>query len=264
MTGRRAGVVVAVLALAFLALCAVRPDLVSHADPVAADPAHVLRPPSTAHLFGTDQVGRDVFSRVVHGARVSLTTGVLATVFGFAAGALIGVLAGFAGRWADTALMRLVDLLLGFPSLLLALFVMAVIGPGAVHIAVAVGVAEFAGYARLMRAEVLRIRSREYVEAARVCGVRAPIVAWRHVLPNAAGPVLTLAALGVGISMLASSSLSFLGFGPGPPAPEWGAMVAAAQDYVGLAWWTVMFPGLAVVVTILSAGWIGRVFRTPR
>ncbi|TDD62623.1 ABC transporter permease [Actinomadura rubrisoli] len=258
MSARRAGLLAAVAVLAFLAVCAVAPGLVTSRGPEAADPAGVLQAPSAAHPFGTDEVGRDVFARVVHGARVSLATGALATLFGLTTGALAGTVAGFAGRAADAVLMRIVDLLMGFPALLLALFVVAVIGRGTVHIAIAVGVAEFAGYARLTRAEVLRVRSREYVEAARASGLPGPLIAWRHVLPNAVQPVLSAAAIGVGVSMLASSSLSFLGFGPPPPAPEWGGMVAGARDYVALAWWTAAFPGLAVVATILSVRRIGR------
>ena len=246
------------LVLAAVVLCAIAPDLLTGYDPEAVDPVDMLLPPGGDHLFGTDQLGRDIFSRVVHGARPSLVIGLAATALAVVAGSLMGMLAGFFGGWVDMVLMRVVDVLQAFPPLLLALAVVAVLGGGIVGVTLAVGVASVAGFARLMRAEVLRVRSRPFVEAATVNGVSRWSILGRHVVPNAMGPVAVLGVLCVGLTIFSASSLSFLGFGPKPPTAEWGALVAAGRDFISTAWWMTTFPGLAVALTVLAATMVSR------
>ncbi|WP_218952093.1 ABC transporter permease [Amycolatopsis anabasis] len=258
---RSPAAIVATLTLLVMLAFMLVPDLVAGQDPEAVSPASLLRPPSWEHLFGTDQLGRDLFSRVVHSARPALLVALAATGFAVLAGSLIGLLAGFLGGWVDAVLMRVVDVLLAFPALLLALAVVAVLGSSAVNVAIAVGVSNLATFSRVVRAQVLHVRTRPYVAAARLSGVRAPLVVLRHVIPNAAGPVVLLGLLGLGVAMLASSSLSFLGFGPRPPETDWGTLAAAGRDYLGSAWWLTTFPSLVVVATVLAATTFGRVFQ---
>jgi peptide/nickel transport system permease protein len=195
---------------------------------------------------------------VVHGAGLSLQATILAVGVGLVAGSAIGLLAGFVGRWVDEALMRGVDVLLAVPSLLLSLALVTALGFGTVKIAVAVGVGTVASFARVMRSEVLRVRTSGYVEAAQSCGVRWYGVLGRHVLPNAYGPVLVLATLEFGVAVLAVSALSFLGYGAPPPAPEWGSLVAEGRNYLATAWWLTALPGLTVALTVLAAGRVAR------
>ncbi|GAB3491370.1 ABC transporter permease [Amycolatopsis cihanbeyliensis] len=256
---RSPAAILATATLLVMLVAMVVPDLVSGHDPEAVDPAHLLRPPSWAHPFGTDQLGRDLFSRVVHSARPSLGVALGATALAVLAGSVIGLLAGFVGGWLDAVLMRVVDVLLAFPALLLALAVVAVLGSSAVNVAIAVGLSNLATFARVVRAQVLHVRTRPYVAAATLSGVRAHLVLLRHVVPNVAGPVVLLGLLGIGVAMLASSSLSFLGFGPSPPETDWGTLAAAGRDYIGTAWWLTTFPGLAVAATVLAATTFGRV-----
>jgi peptide/nickel transport system permease protein len=260
---RSPGAVLASAVLLLMTVWVLVPDWVTSYTPEAVDPEDLLVPPSFDHLFGTDQLGRDLFSRVVHSAQPAVLVALTATACAVLAGSLIGLVAGFLGGWADALLMRIVDVLLAFPALLLALAVVAILGSSATNVAIAVGVANVAAFARLVRAQVLNVRGRPYVAAAAISGVRAPVILVRHVIPNAAGPVLLLGLLGLGVAMLASSSLSFLGFGPKPPSTDWGTLAAAGRDYVGTAWWLTTFPSLAVVVTVLAATTFGRVLQRP-
>jgi len=255
---RRPGLVLSVVVLALVLIAAVVPGLFSGYDPIAGVPVERLRGPSVAHLFGTDETGRDVYSRVVHGAALSLRATVIAVLVAFVAGSSLGLLAGFRGGWLDSAVMRVVDVLQAVPAILLSLALVTALGFGTTNVAIAVGVANLAAFARLMRAEVLRVRSGVFVEAARASGVRWGGVLSRHVLPNAMGPVLVLATLTFGTAVLEVSALSFLGFGAIPPTPEWGALVAGGRNFLATAWWMTTFPGLTVAAVVLAANRLSR------
>lgn len=254
----RPGLVLSVLFIALVLLAALYPAALTGGDPLAGVPADRLRPPDGEHLLGTDQLGRDLFTRLVHGSSLTLRATALAVLVGLVAGSLTGLVAGAAGGWADSVLMRLTDVLLAVPGLLLSLALVTALGFGTVEVAVAVGVTSVAMFARIMRAEVLRVARTTYVEAARASGTRWYAVLLRHVLPNAAGPVLVYAAVDFGGVVLQVSSLSFLGYGARPPAPEWGSLVAGGRDYLATAWWLTTLPGLALAATVLAANRIAR------
>jgi peptide/nickel transport system permease protein len=254
----RPGLLVSVTLLASVLLAAFFPALLTSRDPLAGVPGQRLRPPGAAHPFGTDQLGRDVFARVVHGCALTLRATGLAVAVGLVAGSLVGLFAGYLGGRVDDALMRLTDVLLAVPGLLLSLALVTALGFGTVEVAVAVGVTSVAMFARIMRTEVRRIARAPYVEAARAGGVRWYAVLLRHVLPNAAAPVLVYAAVDFGAVVLQVSSLSFLGFGARPPQPEWGALVAGGRDYLASAWWLTTLPGLTIAATVLAANRIAR------
>jgi peptide/nickel transport system permease protein len=241
---RRPGLLLSIVIIAVVLLAGVAPDLFTSYDPIAGVPVEKLHGPSLTHLFGTDETGRDVFARVIHGASLSLRATVLAVLVALVAGSAVGLLAGFRGGWLDSATTRVVDVLQAVPAVLLSLALVTALGFGTTNVAIAVGVANLASFARLMRAEVLRVRSGVFVEAARASGVRWLGVLGRHVLPNAAGPVLVLATLTFGTAVLEVSALSFLGFGATRPTPEWGALVAGGRGFLATAWWLTTFPGL--------------------
>lgn len=253
---RRAPRVTVLLALAVLVLVAawaVVPQLFTSHDPLAGVPADALQGPSAAHWFGTDPTGRDLFSRVVHGARYSLTGGVVAVAVGLVAGTAIGVIAGSIGTIVDEILMRVVDVLLSIPGLLLSLSVIILLGFGTTNAAIAVGVTSVAAFARLSRSEVVRVRRSDYVEAAFGSGGRWGSVLLRHVLPNSLTPVLALAALQFGTAILAISTLGFLGYGAPPPTPEWGLLISEGRSHLATSWWLTTLPGVVVVLVVLSA-----------
>jgi peptide/nickel transport system permease protein len=242
-----------------LVLCAAfAPAVLAPGDPLTGIPAQRLRPPTAAHVFGTDYLGRDLYTREVHGAALSLQATVLAVAVGLVVGGLIGLLAGFVGRWLDEALMRFVDTLLAIPPILLSLSLITALGYGTTKVAIAVGVASVASFARVRRAETMRIRRTTYVEAARAVGTRWYTSLRRHVLPNAAGPVLVLAVLEFGLAILQVSALSFLGYGAPPPAPEWGALIAEGRNYLATSWWLCTMPGLVIAATVLAVNRISR------
>jgi peptide/nickel transport system permease protein len=256
---RRPGLVVSVLVIVFVLLSAFVPGLLAPGDPYFAAPAQKLRPPGTAgHWLGTDYLGRDEWTRVVHGASLSLQATVIAVAVALVVGGLVGLLAGFAGGWVDEVLMRVVDVMLSIPPILTSLALITALGFGTFKVAIAVGIASIASFARVMRAETLRVRSSVYVEAARAVGTRWWISLARHVLPNAAGPVSVLAVLEFGLAILAVSSLSFLGYGTPPPAPEWGSLVAEGRNYLATSWWLCTIPGVAIAATVLSVNRISR------
>ena len=214
--------------------------------------------PQAGHWLGTDQLGRDLYARIVYGARHSLSAALAAVTMGLVVGTLIGVLAGaFAGR-VESILMRLVDVLLAIPSLLLSLTVIILLGFGTVNAAIAVGVASVASFARLARGEVVRVRHTDYVEAAWGSGGTFWAVVWRHILPNSLTAVVTFATLQFGQAILALSTLSFLGYGTPPPVPEWGLLIAEGRNYLSTAWWLTTFPGLVVIMVVLAVNRISR------
>jgi len=252
------GVVLAGLAVAFAVTAALAPALLTSRDPLAIDLTATLRPPSLEHIFGTDQSGRDVYTRVVYGARQSLFIGVGATAIGLSLAALLGIAAGLGGRLVDGAITRLVEVLFAFPALLLALLFVTVFGAGAATQMVAVAIGTAPGYARMIRGQVLAVRGSGYVEASHALGHPYGRVLRRHILPNAARPLVVLATLGVGQSIVWASGLAFLGLGVAPPSPEWGALLDAGRSYVTKAWWLEVAPGLVIVALALSVTVLGR------
>ncbi|MET8829865.1 ABC transporter permease [Streptomyces sp. NPDC004610] len=256
---RSPGVTLSVLVLALVLGWTLVPDWFAARDPLTGTPAERFLPPSTEHLFGTDQLGRDVYTRVVHGASLSLRATVVALLIALVGGVLLGLVAGFFGHWADTVVMRVVEVMLSVPPVLLSLTIITALGVGTAQVAIAVGITGVAGSARLMRAEVLRVRTAPYVEAAILCGTRWWRLLPRHILPAAIAPVLALAVLDFGLVVLAISSLSFLGYGEPPPAPEWGALVAEGRNYLATSWWLTTLPSLTVTAVVLAANRLSRV-----
>ncbi|MED7955240.1 ABC transporter permease [Streptomyces sp. BE303] len=246
------------LLLVVVAVVLAFPGLFATHAPEATDVAAALQPPGSAHWFGTDQLGRDVWSRLVHGTRLSVLIAVGATVIGVGGGALLGLVAGCGGRRVDFVLMRVVDVLLGFPELLLALLVVALLGGGTVNVAIAIGIAGVPNYARLVRGQARLVLRSEFVEAARVLGVPAWRSVLRHVLPNVGGPLVVLASIGLGSAIISGSGLSVLGLGPVPPEADWGSMVADGKDFLQTAWWISIAPGLAISVVVVCTTLIGR------
>ncbi|WP_406245553.1 ABC transporter permease [Microbacterium sp. M] len=258
---RRVLLAVAVAVLAVIALAAFAPGLISSHDPLQVDVRSTLLPPSAEHLFGTDQSGRDVYSRVVHGTARSVGIGLLATAIALAVGLLIGSLSGSSPRVVDAGFMRLNDVLMAFPEFLIALVVVAILGPGPVNVAVAVTLAAIPVYVRLARVQTRTLRLAEHVEAARILGV-APLRAFsRHVVPGVLGSLSVLATIGVGSSILAAAGLSFLGLGPTEPTPEWGLMLSGGRNVLGQAWWVSVFPGIAITLTVMAVTVVGRIVR---
>ena len=236
---------------------AVLGPILAPADPNAQDVAHRFAGPSAAHPLGTDNLGRDELTRILYGARVSLLTALVVGALVLAIGVAVGAVSGFAGGLIDGAIMRIADVLLAFPSLLLALAVAGFLGPGLVHLAIAMVAVWWVEYARLVRGLVLAIKERPFVEAARAVGLPPWRVAARHVLPNLLPPVIVLATLRTGSLLLALAALSFLGLGIAPPTPEWGAMLNDAQDYLANAAQLMLYPGLAITIAVLGFNLLG-------
>ncbi|GII85877.1 peptide ABC transporter permease [Sphaerisporangium siamense] len=255
---RPAGPALAGAVLVALAVAVAFPGLLTGRDPAVTDLTAALSPPGAGHLFGTDELGRDVLARVVYGARTSLLIGIGATVLGALGGTVIGLVAAAGGRRVDQALMRLLDVALAVPELLLALVIVAFTGTGTANVLVAVGLAAVPNYARVVRGQALVAVRSGYAEAAIGLGTPWPVIVLRHVLPNVAGPLLLLATTGTGTSIISGSALSFLGLGPEPPAVEWGAMLADGRENLAVAWWPGVFPGLAVVAVVMSVTVVGR------
>lgn len=238
--------------------------MISTAAPILApqgyddqDLARRLRPPSAAHPLGTDSLGRDLVARIVWGARVSLMVGVLAMNLGLVGGSLLGLISGFYGSGVDRAVMGLMDILLSFPGILLALAVVAALGPGLYQVMIAVGITQIPAFARLVRGSVLTVRRTEYADAARVVGASDLRIMTRHIVPNVASPVIVLASLDIGTAILSSAGLSFLGLGAQPPLPDWGGMINQGRAFLRTAWWVAVFPGLAIMLTVLGFNLFG-------
>jgi peptide/nickel transport system permease protein len=251
----------AVAVLLLIAFAAAFPGVLSTHDPLQTDVRGALLPPSATHLFGTDQSGRDVYSRVVYGAGRSVGVGLLATAIAVVVGLVVGALAGIAPRGVDVALMRVNDVLMAFPEFLVALVVIAILGPGPINVALAVTLAAVPVYIRLARVQTRTLGVAEHVEAARILGVPAVPAFVRHVLPGVLGSLSVLATIGIGSAILAASGLSFLGLGPAEPTPEWGLMLAGGRNVLGQAWWISVFPGVAITLTVVAATVVGRMLR---
>ena len=230
-------------------------------DPNLIDINAILMPPSSAHLMGTDALGRDVLSRIIFGARISLKVGFVAVGLATLIGVVLGAVAGYYGGWVDNLLMRLVDLMLCFPTFFLILAVIALLEPSIWNIMVIIGLTSWMGVARLVRAEFLSLKEREFILAARSLGASDGRIIFRHLLPNALAPVMVSATLGVAGAILTESALSFLGLGVQPPTPSWGNILTAGKDNIEIAWWLSVFPGLAILITVLSYNLLGEGIR---
>lgn len=255
------GLVLAWLVLGIVALWAIAPGLFTSHSATSGTARDKLLPPGGEYLLGTDELGRDLFSRIIHGSINSLTGALVAVAVGLVVGTLLGLLAGSVGGVTDAVVMRIVDVLLSIPGLLLSLSIIIILGFGTVNAAIAVGVGSVASFARLSRSEVLRVRRSDFVEAAFGSGGTFTAVLRRHILPNSAGPVLALVALQFGSAILAISTLGFLGYGPPPPTPEWGLLIAEGRNYVATSWWLTTYPGLVVVAVVVSANRISHSIR---
>ncbi|MFC0534229.1 ABC transporter permease [Phytohabitans kaempferiae] len=252
------GVVVSLLYLAVLTLAVVAPGLLATQDPLFSDVTRALLPPSLHNPLGTDHLGRDVLTRIIHGARYSLFIGVASTVLGVAVGVVLGLVAGASHRLVNEGISRFFDVIGAFPDLLFALMLITFTGPGTWNLIFAIGIASAPRYGRIVRAETLRVKESEYVAQARLTltsGVRNAV---KHILPNALGTVPILATLGVGTAILGAAGLSFLGFGPEPPQPEWGSMLSEARSDLRVAWWAGFFPGLFITLTVIAVSVVGR------
>lgn len=254
---RRPLVEIAISILALFVVLAVAAPLVAPHDPVSLIPGAVLQPPSRKFLFGTDELGRDVLSRVIFGARISMQIGLVTIGIAFVLGSLVGVLAGFYGGVVDGTLMAAMEVLLAFPQILLAMAILAMLGPNLTNAMIAVGLSAVPVYARTARGTTLTVRAMDYVEAARAVGARDGRILLRYVLPNMISPVVVLATAGVGIAILIAAGLSYLGLGAQPPTPEWGAMLSEARAYLRNAWWMATFPGLAITLVVISLNLCG-------
>jgi peptide/nickel transport system permease protein len=254
---RQRGAMVGAAILAVLAVMAVGAPGLASRDPIRTAPREALQPPGARYLLGTDQFGRDVASRVLHGARLSLTVGLIAVGIAVALGVPIGLVSGFYGGPLDAVAMRVMDVLLAFPGILLALAIVGVLSPGLGNVMIAVGLAAVPTYARLTRASVLSARELLYVEAARAMGGRDRFILARYILPNVVAPLIVTSTLGLGTAILSAAALSFLGLGSPPPTPEWGRMLSEGRDYLREAWWISTFPGLAIMLTVLAMNLLG-------
>lgn len=255
---RRPGAILAALYVLLVILCGIEPSWIAGYGGNAIAPLDKLLGPSIAHPFGTDELGRDLLSRMVYAVGPSLAAMVVAVGIATVAGLALGVVSGFLGGWVDALLMRVVDVMLAIPALLLALAIVTAIGFGTVHVAIAVGIAIIPGFARITRAEVLRVRNLPYVEAARTSGASLSRVLLRHVLPNSWQPVAVLIVLDFGTAILAIATLSFLGFGPQPPSTDLGALVANGRNYLQTSPWLAIFPGVAVGLLVFAMNHLGK------
>lgn len=254
---RNRGAILGLILIIFLALVAVAAPWVAPYDPLEQSIREALQGPSTKHLFGTDDIGRDMLSRIIYGARISLRVGLISVAIGSIIGTTLGITAGFYGGWVDNIIMRITDVLAAFPGMLLALTVIAILGPGLFNAMIAVGFGSIPSYTRIARGSTMTIRNCAYVESARAVGCGSRRIMWRYVLPNVLPPLIVIVTLGVAGAILTASGLSFLGLGARPPAPEWGAMLSTGRTYLRQSWWFAVFPGLAITLTVVSINLFG-------
>jgi len=248
------------IVILLFAVSLLAPWLASY-DPNAIDLKNVLAPPSSAHPFGTDPLGRDVLSRMIWGAGISLKVGFVATGIAILIGTILGALAGYYGRWVDAVIMRFVDIMLCFPAFFLILAVIAILEPSIWNIMIVIGLTGWMGVTRLVRADFISLKERDFVQAARAVGAGDPRIIFLHILPNAMASVLVTATLGVAGAILTESALSFLGIGVQPPTPSWGNILTAAKDNIDIAWWLSFYPGLAILITVLGYNLLGEGIR---
>ncbi|MDR7434534.1 MAG: ABC transporter permease [Armatimonadota bacterium] len=264
---QRPVVLAAFAVLGLFVILAVAGPLFSPYDPYTLIPGAVMQPPSWEFPFGTDELGRDVFSRVIHGSRISIRIALVTVSIPLVLGGTVGLVAGFYGGLLDVVLMAVMEVMLAFPQILLAIAILAMLGPSLVNAMIAVGLSAVPVYARTARGTTLSVKSMGYVEAAKALGAGDIRILLKHILPNIFPPLIVLATAGVGISLLIAAGLSYLGLGAQPPTPEWGAMLSEARAYLRNAWWMATFPGLAITLVVLSLNVCGdwlRDFLDPR
>ncbi|MBI5179388.1 MAG: ABC transporter permease [Nitrospinae bacterium] len=240
---------------------AVLAPLVAPYDPSVVDTNVILEAPSAHHWLGTDELGRDVLSRMVYGARISLMVGFVSIGIATLIGVIVGALSGYYGGWVDELMMRFVDIMLTFPTFFLILAVIAILEPDIMNVMIVIGITGWMGVARLVRAEFLSLKQRDFVVAARAIGQSDAKIIFKHILPNAMAPVLVSATLGVAGAILTESALSFLGIGVQPPTPSWGSILTEGKNYIEFAWWLSLFPGLAILITVLGYNLLGEALR---
>jgi peptide/nickel transport system permease protein len=245
----------------FLLIVSLLAPWISPFDPNAIGLANVLSPPSVYHPFGTDQLGRDVFSRMIYGAGISLKVGFVATGIAIVIGTLLGALSGYYGGWVDAVIMRFVDIMLCFPAFFLILAVIAFLEPSIWNIMAVIGLTGWMGVTRLVRADFISLKERDFVQAARVIGAGDLRIIFFHILPNAMASVIVTATLGIAGAILTESALSFLGIGVQPPTPSWGNILTAGKDNIDIAWWLSLYPGLAILITVLGYNLLGEGIR---
>lgn len=253
---KRPGMIVGLIVIVIFVTVAIFAPLFAPMDPVEIS-SNRRAAPSGDHWLGTDELGRDILSRVIYGARVSLRVGLVAISIALGFGSLLGMVAGFAGGWIDTVIMRLTDIMLAFPGILLAIAVVAVLGPSLFNVMIAVGIESIPTYIRTARGSTLAVKEMEYVTAARTSGSSTVRIIQRQILPNVAGPLIVLATIGIAGSILSAAGLSYLGLGAQPPTPEWGAMLSSARNFVRDAWWIATFPGIAIMMVVLALNLVG-------
>ncbi|MFJ4254390.1 ABC transporter permease [Microbacterium sp. NPDC090003] len=252
------GTLLCALVLVLFVLAALWPQLLTGQDPLAADRALILAPPGPGHPLGTDEIGRDVYARIVFGARSSLVLGFGAVLISLFFGTILGLVAGLSNRVISTVTLRLTDIGAAFPELVLAILILALFGGGLATATIAIGIAGIPYYVRVVRGETLRVRTSTFIEASRGMGLPRARVLGRHLLPNAVRPVVVIATIGLGGATLAGAALSFLGLGSPPPTPEWGSMLSNARNFLTLGWWAAVFPGLAITLFVISTTVLGR------
>ena len=259
--------VVALAIISVFLILSIGGDILAPYNPTGTDASNRLLAPSLDHPFGTDEVGRDVMSRVMSGARYSLGIAVLILVIAIPVGTLVGVVAGYAGGIVDELLMRLTDIFLAFPAIILAMAIAAALGPNLRNTVIALTAVYWPWYARLVRGQILQIKEQDYVEAGRALGVSTPRLVFRHILPNSTAPIIIQGTIDIGFAVLATSSLSFIGLGAQPPTPEWGTMITNSRTYFRVAWWYFTFPGIALMLTVVGFNLLGdglRDYLDPR
>ncbi|NQU03317.1 MAG: ABC transporter permease [Syntrophaceae bacterium] len=245
----------------FLFVISILSPWIAPYDPSTINLKRVLVSPSVNHIFGTDQLGRDIFSRMIWGSRISLKVGFVATGISILIGAILGALAGYYGRWVDAIIMRFVDIMLCFPSFFLILAVIAILEPSIWNIMIVIGLTSWMGVTRLVRADFISLKERDFVQAAKIIGASDFRIIFSHILPNAMASVLVAATLGVAGAILTESALSFLGIGVQPPTPSWGNILTAGKDNIDIAWWLSLYPGLAILITVLGYNLLGEGIR---
>jgi peptide/nickel transport system permease protein len=254
---RNPSAVVGLIMMSIIVGLALLAPVIAPYDPIRLATDSTMQPPSRQHLMGTDLLGRDVLSRVLHGARISLRLGIVSVSIACVFGLTLGLIAGFYGRWIDAVIMRLADMVLAFPSFLLALTIAFALGPSLFNVMIAVGIASIPGYTRMTRGSVLTARELDYVLAARTIGCSNARLMVRHVMPNVIAPIIVISTIGVAWAIITAASLSFLGMGAQPPTPEWGAMINDGLRLLRQAWWISSFPGFAIMLTVVAINLIG-------
>jgi peptide/nickel transport system permease protein len=245
--------------LSVILLCAIFANLISPHDPRENDVRNKLEPPftNTEHILGTDRLGKDMLSRLIFGARTMLQVTAPSMVVAILAGSVVGLISGYAGRWADSVLMRITDAVLGFPSILVALLIVTYLGTGVWNVMIAIAATQWARFARMIRGEVLSIRDRDFVVLAQIYGVSSGMIVWRHLFPNVINILMVLTSVSVGQVILLEASLSFLGLGLAPGDPAWGILVAEGREFLTQAWWIALFPGLIITVVVMAFNFFG-------